>query len=216
MTSVECRKHKVFEDVERGEVKCSRCGLVLAPQILTLSPSDWRTLGGPVKDVGEATDYVDVKLRKVVVKWLRLKEAKRVVTKQRVYYRRQLTKCMAVTVTFNYRRKRRSIILPWTLIEKILPHVYTVRAQKRRGPRVRDTAKIAKAVRAIHRALTDYGVPSATTITAALVKLTERRVQQLLSAEQKSKSHVERGKKAKRKVKKSRKVKAKKTSRRCK
>lgn len=204
-------KHSYVTDWERGQVVCKDCGEVVSDMIMVLSPSDWRSLGGPVKEAAQG-ELVDVAARKVTVKWLRLSVAVKVVTKQRVYYRRQLTKCMAVTVTFNYRRKRRSIILPWTLIEKILPHVYTVRAQKRRGPRVRDTAKIAKAVRAIHRALTDYGVPSATTITAALVKLTERRVQQLLEENQKSRSHVERGKKArKRKAKK-----AKKTSRRCK
>ncbi len=207
-----CR-HRVFEDVERGEVKCLKCGEVLAPQVLVLSPSDWKSLGGPLKEVSEATDYVDVKLRKVTVKWLRLSTAVKVVAKSKVYYRKVNTKAVAVTVTFSYRRKRRALILPWCLMEKLIPHIYAVWAQRRKGPRVRDTKRIAEAVRAVHRALTEYGIPNSTTVTAALVKLTERRVQQLLTEEQKSKSHVERGKKA-RKVKKRRKVKKAKKSRR--
>jgi len=243
--TVKC-KHKAVEDVERGEVVCNRCGEVLASQLMLLSPSDWKGLGGKIpkwkqkkakcpkcghefylismvdncpkcgaevrarveeEDAKEVAEVVDVKLRKVTVKWLRLSVAKRVVAKHRVYYRQAVTKCMAVTVTFTYRRKKRALILPWTLIEKILPSIYAVWTQKRRGPRVRDSKKIAKAVRAIHRELTAYGLPNATTVTAALVKLTERRVQQLLSAKQKSRSHVERGRKARkrRKVKKAKK-----------
>ena len=204
-------KHKAVEDVERGEVVCNRCGEVLSDTIMILSPSDWKSLGGPLKEVSEATDYVDVKLRKVTVKWLRLSTAVKVVAKSKVYYRKVSTKAVAVTVTFSYRRKRRALILPWCLMEKLIPHIYVVWAQRRKGPRVRDSKRIAEAVRAVHRALTEYGIPNSTTVTAALVKLTERRVQQLLTEEQKSRSHVERGKKAR----KAKRKKAKK-SRRCK
>ena len=247
----DCKANAVI-DFERGEVACRRCGLVLSDRIMSLSPSDWKSLGGKIpkwkrrkarcsrcgyefylismvdncpkcgaevkarveeeEEVKETVETVDVKLRKVTVKWLRLSVAKRVIAKQRVYYREVVTKCMAVTVTFSYRRKKRSLILPWALVERLLPHIYAVWAQRRKGPRVRDSAKIAKAVRTIHKALSDYGLPNATTVTAALTKLTERRVQQLLSEEQKSKSHVERGKKARRKVK----AKKSKKSRRCK
>jgi len=196
--------------------KCPRCGhefyLINPVDLCPRCGAEVRANVDEEEERKEIVETVDVKLRKVTVRYLKIVAAKKVVTKSKVYYRKVATKDLAITVTFIYRRKKRSLILPWILVRKLLPHIYTIWAQRRKGPRVRDSAKIAKAVREIHAKLTAYGLPNPTTVTAALTKLSERRVQQLLSAKQKSRSHVERGRKAKRKKAK----KAKKTSRRCK
>jgi len=236
----DCQKYAKV-DLERGEVKCAKCGLVLSEKIMFLSPSDWKSLGGyipkwkrkkhkcpqcghefylinivdncpkcnsevranveeeePVKETGET---VDVKARKVTVKYVRITVARKVISRSKVYFRSYVTKDVAITLTFTYRRKKRSIILPWILVRRLLPSLYQVWAQRRLGPRKRNSEKIRKAVREIHETLSSYGLSNVTTITAALTKLSERRVQQLLSEEQKSKSHVERGKKGAKKAK---------------